>query len=145
MLPKNIRNKPIPPEIPKPPLPDPRKIKGSGIKQAIFFTVATGFYIWAWKTGVMGKEKPWGDWLAIGAIYLFGSIGIVLWVSYFKGWSAYHEDKVAIKTLQWMIFGPIGLIILGILIYFVGGWLFSIPGWAAVIIILLVFILLKRK
>lgn len=93
----------------------------SGIKQAIFHTIATLFFIMVWRYGLIGNKKIWGDWLAIAAILILGPAAILSWLSYFRG-PVYQEKTVSITKIQWVIFTAISLTILGLMVFSIGGW-----------------------
>jgi ABC-type branched-subunit amino acid transport system permease subunit len=68
-----------------------------------------------------------------------------------NGWTAEQEDKALGRTMSFVVFAPVTLIVaalvavlFGIVLFSAFGWLASIPTWAAVIIVLLVLIYLKK-
>lgn len=147
MIPKNIRDKAkdqIENPRPRKPLPDPRQVK-AGIWPALLFTFFMALNFFTWKTGSFSDFEEWENWLGIGGMALFGPLAVFSWVSYFSGWSAHQEEHIGLSLLKWIFLGPIIFIIGGLALFFIAKWLLSIPSWAAVMIILQVLILIKKR
>jgi hypothetical protein len=77
----------------------------------------------------------------------FCPMAIISWRSMRNNWAAEKEDQTIMRTLGYILLAPILLVlavIAGFALFSAFGWLATIPSWAAVIIILLVLIYVKK-
>lgn len=113
---------------------------------AIGFTFAVPCYVWFSLSDLVARDG-W-RWVIgpIGAFF-FGVMAILSWVSYFRRLPAEKSDQLILRTLWRIVLAPIVLIILAAIlagIFFGFSWLFTIPSWAAVIIVLLLVLIARR-
>jgi uncharacterized protein YacL len=92
-----------------------------------------------------------GDWVIVAGAIFFSIMAITALCGMLNGWTAEQEDKALGRTMGFVVFAPVALIVaalvaavFGIILFSAFGWLATIPSWAAVIIVLLVLIYLKK-
>ncbi|MCC8361704.1 hypothetical protein LK996_01215 [Lysobacter sp. A6] len=100
---------------------------------------------------LMNGEVPAGTWkywlFLLGGIGFFCAGALAL-VASVRNWSLSKSNRTFETALAWAVGTPfllVGIAIAAWLLFYVAGWLHSIPAWAAVIIVLLVILLLKKK
>jgi peptidoglycan/LPS O-acetylase OafA/YrhL len=86
----------------------------------------------------------WRDWITVLAAFFFPLLTFLSLLSLWRGWSADHEERIVLRTLGYIVVTPVILLAVIIGGYFAFGWFATIPSWAAVVIVLLVLIYLKK-
>jgi hypothetical protein len=87
------------------------------------------------------------DWLILAGAIFFPIMALISWRSMRNDWSVEKEDQTFTRTFGYIVLAPILLVvavIAGFALFSAFGWLATIPSWAAVIIVLLVLIYLKK-
>jgi hypothetical protein len=87
------------------------------------------------------------DWIILGGAIFFPIMAILSFFAIRNNWTDEQADRITMRTLGYVVLAPISLILVvlaGFGLFSAFGWLASIPSWAAVIIILLVLIYLKK-
>jgi hypothetical protein len=92
-----------------------------------------------------------GDWVIVAGAIFFAIWAITALCGMLNGWTAEQEDKALGRTMGFVVFAPVALVVAalvaglaGVTLFSTFGWLATIPSWAAVIIVLLVLIYLKK-
>jgi protein-S-isoprenylcysteine O-methyltransferase Ste14 len=91
--------------------------------------------------------STWRDWIIVAGAILFPIMATISWRSMRNNWSTDKEDQTIMQTLGYIVLAPILVLIIviaGFALFSAFGWFATIPSWAAVIIILLVLIYLKK-
>lgn len=91
--------------------------------------------------------STWRDWIIAGGAILFPIMAIISFRSMRNNWTPEQEDQVATRTLGYVFLAPfllVGIVLIGIALFSAFGWLATVPSWAAVIIVLLILIYLKK-
>ncbi len=113
----------------------------------LIFLFLSALEIWALFTRDMRFEK-WADWIIVGGAVMFPLLAFQSGRAMRNNWSAERSDQAVKRMFSWLLATPflLAAAALGLwAVLAVFGWLGSIPGWAAVIIFLLVLLLLKRR
>jgi uncharacterized protein YacL len=81
-----------------------------------------------------------GDWVIVAGAIFFSIMAITALCGMLNGWTAEQEDKALGRTMGFVVFAPVALIVaalvaavFGIILFSAFGWLATIPSCAAVI------------
>jgi hypothetical protein len=92
--------------------------------------------------------KGAADWIPIAGCVLFSTMAVVSFLSLRNDWSVEKEEQTIMRTFGYIVLVPVLLlvaIIAGFVLYSTFDSVFAtIPSWAAVIIVLLILIYLKK-
>lgn len=109
---------------------------------SMFYAVFACFH----SSGRMDIKDGWFESYGVPiAIVFFSVMLLVFWIGILRGWSNQRTEDVVAKSLAWLITSPVIAIILGIPLYFALSDLASIPSWAAIIIVLLLIMIMRRS
>ena len=113
----------------------------------IFFLGMAALEAWLFQSGELDRKAEWLTWLVgLGAVG-FLAAGVFSLFAWAKNWNAEETEKTGQDVLGCAVAIPfvvVGLLIAAWLLFSALGWLTSIPAWAAVIIVLLVLVLMKK-
>lgn len=113
----------------------------------VFFLGFAALEAWVFQSGELERKAEWVTWLVGISAIGFLAAGIFSLLAWAKNWSPEDYDVAGTKTWNWVVGTPLviggGLLALWLSLS-AFGWLTSIPAWAAVIIVLLVLLLLKK-
>ena len=87
------------------------------------------------------------DWIVVGGAIFFPIMAIISFRVLRNNWTDEQIDQVTMRTLGYVVLVPVAIVaavLVGIALFSAFGWLATIPSWAAVIIVLLVLIYLKK-
>jgi hypothetical protein len=101
-----------------------------------------GYLIWQPPTFALLR-----DWIILGGAIFFPIMAVISYVSLCKSWTPQQEDRATTRTLGFIFLAPValvGIVLAGFMLFSAFGWFATIPSWAAVIIMLLVLIYLKK-
>jgi hypothetical protein len=86
----------------------------------------------------------WKDWIILGGAVFFPVLTIIAGLDLVKDWSTQETDRITTRTFGWLIGAPIAALVglWGMTSLF--GWFNDIPSWAAVIIVLLIILIIRR-
>lgn len=95
---------------------------------------------------LLGKVEfvKWTDWLIVGGAIFFPVLTVIAGLDLVKDWSSQEADRITMRTLGWMVAAPIAALVGLWVITSLFGWFSGIPSWAAVIIVLLVILIIRR-
>ena len=116
-----------------------------GLKQK-WFNLLTflGFSIlelWVLFFGNLTFER-WKDWIIVGGAFFFPLMALRSASSLANDSRLTDPSKNLALAIKWLLAAPfvlIGLVIAGWALYSIFGWFATIPSWAAVIILILLF------
>lgn len=86
----------------------------------------------------------WKDWAIVVAAIIFPAWAIVAIIGAWRRWDEEEISAKTTKVVAWIIGLPIALALGYYALTSTSDWLKTIPSWAAVIIVLLFLILMKR-
>ena len=85
-----------------------------------------------------------GDWIIVGGAFLTPVLALISWLSIRNDWSVQKEEQTSMRTLGYIVLAPVLLLMALIAGFALYSAFATIPSWAAVIIILLALIYLKK-
>jgi len=87
------------------------------------------------------------DWIITGGVVLFFMMAVISFRSLRNDWTPEREDQATNRGfgfLALLAVAPVLIVIAGVVLFPSFSWFATIPSWAAVIIVLLVLIYLKK-
>lgn len=130
-LPKEIRQK---------------KEKRENIFSIIFLSALYAAFSYTYFSGRLDIKDGWFEDYGIPiAIVFFSVMLVVFWIGLLRGWSNQRTEDAVVKSMGWLLASPVLALIIGVPLYFAFSYLATIPSWAAIIIVLLVFLILKKR
>lgn len=115
----------------------------------ISLILLSAFYIifsYSYFSGRLDIKDGWFEDYGIPiAIVFFSVMLIVFWIGVLRGWSNQRTEDAVVKSMAWLLASPVLAVAFGVPLYFAFSYLTTITSWAAIIIILLVFLVLKKQ
>ena len=88
-----------------------------------FSAFVIGYLIWKPPT-----FPDWREWIIAGGAILFAAVTTTLaFFSMRNDWTTEKEERVLARTLGWLMLGPFVVVVSGVVMYSVFGWLDTIP------------------
>ncbi len=123
-----------------------KKEKRENIFSIIFLSVLYTAFSYAYFSGRLDIKDGWFEDYGIPiSIVFFSVMLLVFWIGILRGWSYQRTEDAVVKSIAWLMASPVLAVIIGVPLYFAFSYLASVPSWAAIIIVLLLILILRRS